>query len=138
MTDVSFANLSFQILIIGVAAIGAAAAWKRLYPGHCRLLAVAVVLNFVSVLLVMVPSFLVFAQALTLAGLRSQTVLLMITHGVLGTVSLGLAVLVVLRMSRVIRSLPGIKNMKRFMRTALLLWLLTMLLGVLIYRTFYG
>ena len=127
-----------QLLTFGLAAMGAAMAWKRLYPRHCRLLPVALALNFISVSYVMIPSFLKFAQALTLTAFGSPTVLLFVVHGIVGAVALSLSVAAIMTTTRFASKFPRIRNNKALMRVAFLLWLLTLLLGLLIYRTIYG
>jgi len=137
MTDLGLPNLSFQLLIFILAILGVVLVLRRSLIKHCRLLNLAIILNLVSVFVVMVPSFLQFTSALTLAGLRSLEVLIMVTHGAVGTVALILSVIVILRMTNRVPALVRIAPAKSLMRVTFLLWLLSLLMGLMIYRSIY-
>jgi len=137
MTDLGPPNLSFQLLIFILAILGVILILRRSLIKHCRLLNLAIILNLVSVFVVMVPSFLQFTRVLTLAGLMSLEVLIMVTHGGVGTVALILSVVVVLRMTNRVPALARIVPAKSLMRVTFLLWLLSLLMGLMIYRSIY-
>jgi uncharacterized membrane protein YozB (DUF420 family) len=137
MTDLGPPNLSFQLLIFVLAILGVILILRRSLVKHCRLLNLAIILNLISVFVVMVPSFFQFTRALTLAGLRSLEVLIMMTHGAVGTVALILSVVVVLRMTNRVPTLARIAPAMSLMRVTFLLWLLSLLMGLMIYRSIY-
>jgi len=137
MTGLGPPNLSFQLLIFVLAILGVILVLRRSLVKHCRLLNLAIILNLVSVFVVMVPSFLQFTRVLTLAGLMSLEVLIMVTHGGVGTVALILSVVVVLRMTNRVPALARIVPAKSLMRVTFLLWLLSLLMGLMIYRSIY-
>ena len=137
MTDLGLPNLSFQLLIFILAILGVILILRRSLIKHCRLLNLAIILNLISVFVVMVPSFFQFTRALTLAGLRSLEVLIMVTHGAVGTVALILSAIVILRMTNRVPALVRIAPAKSLMRVTFLLWLLSLLMGLMIYRSIY-
>ena len=120
---------------MGVAAfVGWQLARRRRFPVHCRLMATAALLNWVPILLVMIPSWLGLAahRAWTLGG---PTTLVPLAHGVLGGVSQLLITYTAVRMNWLKRLPPH--NTRLLMRVALVFWLLSALGGIGVFLLWY-
>lgn len=123
-------SLIASVLMSGVAAFGGIQARKKNFSSHCPLMAYAAGLNWIPVLVVMVPVFVRLLQG-TQTLTEGPFVTVPIFHGILGTVTQLLMTYTVTRMYWV-KSLPP-KNPLWLMRAAMLLWLLTVLGGIGVY-----
>ncbi|MFW5714439.1 MAG: hypothetical protein ACOCYU_07195 [Brevefilum sp.] len=123
-------SLIITIFLGGVAAYGGIQAHKKKFYKHCPVMAYAVFLNWIPVMVVMVPTFIdVLQGSETLAtGLFANVP---IVHGILGTITQLLMTYTVTRMYW-IESLPP-REPIWLMRTTIILWLLTVTGGVGLY-----
>lgn len=123
-------SLLASILLGCMAAFGGIQARKKHFSKHCPLMAYAAMLNWIPVLVVMVPTFIRAIQGIqTLA--EGPFAGMPIFHGILGTFSQLIMTYTVIRMYGV-KSLPP-KNPLWLMRAAILLWLLTVVGGIGVY-----
>lgn len=133
-TLLSDLSLIATILLGGVAAFGGIQARKKNFSKHCPVMATAALLNWIPVLVIMIPTFINILQGQeTLATGAFASV--PIVHGVLGTITQLLMTYTVTRMYW-IESLPPKKPIW-LMRTTIFLWLLTIFGGIGLYTVAY-
>jgi len=136
-TEASFLSdisLVITILLGGAAAYGGIKARKKQFSKHCPVMAVAALLNWLPVLVVMVPAWIgVLAGNETLATGAFANV--PVFHGILGLITQVLMTYTVTRMYW-IEDLPP-KQPIWLMRTTIALWLLTVLGGIGVYVVSY-
>lgn len=128
-------TLVLTLALGGVAAFGGLKARRREFSTHCPVMAVAALLNWIPVLLVMIPGWLgVVTGGETLASgpLASAPVF----HGVLGAVTQLLMTYVVTRMYW-LEALPPEQPLW-LMRVTMILWLLTLIGGTVVYVVSYA
>lgn len=127
-------SLVITILLGGAAAFGGIQARKKNFSNHCPVMATAAFLNWIPVLVVMVPAIIGVLQGQeTLAtGLFASVP---IVHGILGTFTQLLMTYTIVRMYW-IESLPPQKPIW-LMRTTIVLWLLTVFGGIGLYTVAY-
>jgi len=120
--------------VLGLTAVGAwALARRRRFPPHCRIMAVTALLNWLPVLIVMIP---VWVGLWGSIGRIAETRLFPpLMHGLIGLVSQSLMTYTVVRMNWLKRLPP--RNTRWLMRITLLLWLLTVIGGTAIYGLLY-
>lgn len=127
-------SLIATILLGGLAAYGGIQARKKNFSRHCPVMAYAALLNWIPVLVVMVPTYVNILQGTeTLATGPFASV--PVFHGILGTVTQLLMTYTVTRMYW-IESLPPRKPIW-LMRTTISLWMLTILGGIGLYTIAY-
>ena len=127
-------SLIASILLGIIAAVGGIQARRKNFSKHCPVMAYAAFLNWIPVLVVMVPAFIgVLRGTETLATGTFATV--PVFHGILGTVTQLLMTYTVTRMYWV-ESLPPSKPIW-LMRTTIALWLLTVAGGIGVYTVSY-
>ncbi|MGC9347629.1 MAG: hypothetical protein ACP5JG_05785 [Anaerolineae bacterium] len=125
--------LTWVLLI--VASFGAIQAHRRRFSTHCPVMAVAAFLNWIPVLVVMIPQWIgvaTGAETLVTGALASAPLL----HGVLGAVTQLLMTYTVTRMYWVERLPP--KKPIWLMRATLTLWSLTIIGGTVVYIVGYA
>jgi len=133
-TLLSDLSLIATILLGGVAAYGGIQARKKNFSKHCPVMATAAILNWIPVLVIMIPTFINILQGQeTLATGAFASV--PIVHGVLGTITQLLMTYTVTRMYW-IESLPPQKPIW-LMRATIFLWLLTIFGGIGLYTVAY-
>jgi uncharacterized membrane protein YozB (DUF420 family) len=122
------------ILLGAVALFGFTRARRRRFSAHCPVMAVAALLNWLPVLLVMIPSWIgVVTGAKTLA--TGPFANLPVFHGVLGGITQLLMTYTVTHMYWIERLPP--ERPIWLMRTTLTLWLLTLIGGITVYVVSY-
>ena len=104
---------------------------------HCRIQAIAVILNTVVVAVVMVPTFLAVILPGIPAKLFEGSYGITALHGLIAAISVVFGVFVVLRAHKLVPQALRFKNYKLFMRTSYLLYLLSTVLGVIVYLVVY-
>ena len=120
---------------LGVAAaVGAIHGRRRRISKHCPVMAAAALINWVPVLVVMIPTW--FGVAVGTAGVSSGLPkLVSIGHGLIGAVAQLTMTYTVVRMYWM-EDLPPRRPIW-LMRTAITLWILTVLGGTGVYVTLY-
>ncbi len=132
--------LAYILLLLPLMVVGYAyARRKRFEPQHKTVMTTITLVNWFLILLVMVSSF-TFAVAPNIPeGLSDRAILLPTIHIITGGIAQVLATYLLARMW-LEKQLPGwlkIKNIKIYMRFTLTLWVVTALLGITIYFTWY-
>ena len=108
---------------------------KRRFLGHGRIMAFASVLNIISFLLVMGPSFFGL-QSFIFSQPSDSISIITLIHSITGAISMiaGLWLIFVWRLRLSARSCVG---KKRSMRITMIFWDIALLSGILIYIMFY-
>ncbi len=114
-----------------VASAGAVLARRKRFPPHCRLLAAAALLNWLPVLVGMMPRW----TSLIGSDLSSPFVSAPMIHGAAGLVVQVLMTYTVVRMNWLKRLPP--RRPRWLMRVTIALWLLSVLSGVGVYLLLY-
>jgi uncharacterized membrane protein YozB (DUF420 family) len=134
-----FADLS--LILILVSAILFTVAWRlavrKKIKTHCRIQASATILNTITVLVVMVPSFILNTIPRIPAILNEGTVALTTVHAIFGTLSVLLGIFVVLRAYRLVPKALRFKKYKPWMRISYTLYMLSTINGVILYILTY-
>jgi uncharacterized membrane protein YozB (DUF420 family) len=134
------ANLTLAIeLVMGFALLfGMKLAWQRRYRAHALCQSTVVLLNLVVIGLVMVPSFRSQVAPVIPRRLHDSYFAIATAHAALGIVAevLGLYILLVAGTNLLPRRLRFTRY-KPWMRTALALWWLVLLLGLTTYARWY-
>ena len=127
-------SLLITILLGGAAAYGGIQARKKRFSKHCPVMAVSALLNWLPVLVVMVPAWIgVLEGSETLATGAFANI--PVFHGILGGITQVLMTYTVTRMYW-IEDLPP-KQPLWLMRTTIALWMLTVLGGIGVYVVSY-
>ena len=123
-------SLITTIVLGFIAAYGGIQARKKRFSKHCPIMAVAAFLNWIPVLVVMIPTWIEILQGGEnfITGAFSNVP---IFHGILGGITQLLMTYTVIRMYW-IEDLPPKKPIW-FMRTTIFLWILTVLGGIGVY-----
>jgi plastocyanin len=133
-------NLGLQTMMMVALLIGAWLARRRWYGWHRAVQTSVVLLNLVLIAAIMAPSFVdqgVLARTIAHPGRSYFTMAL--AHAVVGTLAAALGAYVVLSAGTpLLPEALRIKNLKRWMRSTLLLWLIAFGLGVATYAVWYG
>ena len=98
----------------------------------------AAILNTMVVLAVMIPSFVVYILPGLPDKIREGTYGITTLHAIIGTVSLLFGVFVVLRAHKLVPRRWRFKNYKLYMRTSYALYMLSTLIGVILYVLVYA
>ncbi len=127
-------SLIASLLLGGLTAYGGIRARQRRFSTHCPVMAIAAFLNWIPVLLLMIPAWLgvVDGEVILATGLFSN---IPVFHGILGGVTQILMTYTVIRMYWM-ESLPPSKPIW-LMRITIILWFLTVLGGVGVYLVSY-
>jgi putative membrane protein len=124
-------SLIFSWIFGIVAVVGAVNGRRRRFSKHCPVMTTGMLLNWIPVLIVMIPSWL----GVVTNGDGTTTSLAPLGHGVLGAVTQVLMSYTVVRMQW-LEDLPP-KEPLWLMRTTIILWILTVLGGAVVYLTLY-
>jgi uncharacterized membrane protein YozB (DUF420 family) len=127
----ALANLGIQIFLIAFVFQAVYFVKKGNPLKHCAMVRIAVPLQVLAIIAVMLPSLLGFIKFEPLGALFNAELLI---HHTLGLLVIALWIYINLAFYNVIR-MPG--NFRIFMRTALALWLLSLVLGLHIYTRLY-
>jgi putative membrane protein len=127
-------TLIFTVIFGIVAAVGAIHGRRRRFSKHCPVMTVGMLLNWIPILIVMIPNWLGVITSGSGGGIGA-TSLAPIGHGVLGGVTQVLMTYTVMRMQW-FEDLPP-KEPIWLMRITIVLWLLTVLGGIFVYLTLY-
>lgn len=125
--------LVLSLALVAVAVLGAVRARRQRFPAHCRLMAPAAFLNWIPVLLVMLPAW--FRAAGGDPQITGPLGLAPVFHGVLGGLTQLLMTYTVVRMSWAENLPPG--EPLWLMRATAILWLLAMIGGSAVYVVTY-
>jgi uncharacterized membrane protein YozB (DUF420 family) len=127
-------------IAMGVALfIGALLARMRMYRWHAGCQSAVVLLNLAVILLVMAPSFRERVGPRIPAKLNKTFYALATAHAALGSIAeIGGLYLVLAAGTKVLPQRLRLTQYKRWMRAVLVLWWLTLLLGVGTYIRWYG
>lgn len=127
-------SLIASLLLGGLAAYGGLRARQRKFSTHCPVMAIAAFLNWIPVLLLMIPTWLgvVSGEVVLASGFFANVP---VFHGILGGVTQLLMTYTVVRMYW-LKSLPPDQPIW-LMRTTIILWFLTVLGGVGVYLVAY-
>jgi hypothetical protein len=127
-------TLVLTLLFGGMAAFGGIRAHQKRFSTHCPVMAVAALLNWLPVLLLMIPTWIgVVGGTETLA--TGPFSFAPVFHGVLGGLAQLLMTYTVIRMYW-LKQLPPAQPIW-LMRTTLGLWLLTLIGGIAVYTVSY-
>lgn len=119
-------------LALGIAAlVGAALARRKRFPPHCRLLAVTTFLNWLPLLVGMIPQW----TGLIGSDLSSPFVSVPMMHGAAGLAVQVLMTYTVVRMNWLKRLPP--RRPRWLMRAALALWMISIVSGLGVYLLLY-
>lgn len=114
---------------------------RKMYEPHHKLTMTGVVIfNWVFIIALMFSSYREgVLPYLNGDGLRDVRVVLGLVHAITGGIAQLLATYLVIRMwfEKVLPSWIMVKRIKRYMRFTLAMWIITVLLGALIYVTWY-
>ncbi len=127
-------SLIFILTLAIVAGFGGIQARRRRFSTHCPVMATAAFLNWIPLVLLMIPEWLAIASGkIVLAAGPFQKIPFL--HGIFGAVTQLLMTYTVTRMY-LIKRLPPRKPIW-LMRTTIILWLLTVIVGVAVYVVSY-
>lgn len=119
-------------LALGIAgAVGAVLARRKRFPPHCRLLTAATFLNWLPLLVGMIPQW----TGLIGSDLSSPFVSVPMLHGIAGLFVQALMTYTVVRMNWLKRLPP--RRPRWLMRIAMALWMLSVVSGIGVYLLFY-
>lgn len=128
-------NLIFQVVIAAFLVLALFAIARRKYRIHGVIMGCGIVLNTISIFLVMVPSLLRLDGLIS--GLSTRLSSLVVTHAVVGSVVEILGVLLVVAWVFNGTGVDSCFRRKYLMETAIILWILELVLGVYVYMTLY-
>jgi uncharacterized membrane protein YozB (DUF420 family) len=133
--------LSYVLLLVPLMLLGLFyARKKRFEPNHKYVMTTITILNWLIIAFIMAVSYSDSVAPNVSDNLSERVYLLPTIHLITGGLAQLMATYLVIRMWFE-KSLPDwfkIKNIKLAMRTTLLLWLTTAVLGILIYLTWYN
>ena len=125
--------LQISILILLLAGI-AIAKLKRKFNRHGALMGIALALNTISIIVVMLPSFLSFSG---LFANLSTPAAVVITHAILGVLVEVLGIWLVVNWIGRRGNIKSCVGKKNLMRVTLLLWFLELIIGIYVYVMLY-
>jgi uncharacterized membrane protein YozB (DUF420 family) len=110
---------------------------RKNFETHRWIQTTAAILNTIAVLVVMIPSFIIYILPGIPGKLLEDTYGVTTIHAFIGTLGLLLGVFVVLRANGLVPERLRFKNYKLFMRTSYALYMLATLVGVIVYVAVY-
>ena len=118
--------------------VGAGLVRRRMYRWHARCQSAVVLLNLVAIVLTMLPSFTSRVLPKIPAKLHRPPYALATAHAVVGSIAeFGGLYLLVAAGTEILPERFQLTNYKAWMRAALLLWWLVLLLGIATYAILY-
>ena len=124
-------NLYLQIVFLAVVFVSLVFKKQKNFRMHGITMLVAVVLHLISVIVVMIPSYLSLLPQVS-QNIMSVPVVTVLVHGVIGILTVALAIWIVASW-RLRQSLKYCMPKKKTMRFALILWVITIVLAILLY-----
>jgi len=124
-------NLYLQIVFLAVVFVSLVFKKQKNFRLHGITMLVAVVLHLISVLVVMIPSYLSLLPQVS-QSIMSAPVITILVHGVIGILTVALAIWIVASW-RLRQSLKYCMPKKKAMRVTLILWVITIILAILLY-----
>src|SRR5512141_2781821 len=132
--DIALVLILFSSILF---TIGWQLAVHKHYDIHRWVQTSAASINAVAVLAIMVGSFVGFTLPHIPAKIVEPVTSVTTIHAVIGTITFLLGVFVVLRANKLVPQAWRFKNYKLFMRTSYTLYMLTTLIGILVYVVTY-
>lgn len=132
--------LAYVLLIVPGMLAGFVLARRRLFVPHHKLVMTAItIVNWFLILFLMVVSYSQGVASEVPQGLAKLPILSPTVHLLFGAAAQALATYLVIRMwlENVLPDFMLVKNIKRMMRLTLVLWLVTVALGVVTYVAWY-
>lgn len=133
--------LAYVLLLVPAMLVGFIFAWrKKFVPHHKFAMTGITIFNWLLIIFIMAVSYSDSVAPSVPEQLREDFILFPTLHLITGGTAQLIATYLVIRMWFE-KSLPDwfkVKNIKLFMRTTLTLWLVTAVLGVIIYFTWYS
>ncbi len=126
----AMANLGIQIFLIAFVFCAVYFVKKGNPLKHCAMVRIAVPLQLLAIIAIMLPSLLGYITIEPFGIFNAE----LLIHHTLGLLVVVLWIYINLAFGNIIR-MPG--NFRMFMRTALVLWLLALVLGLHIYLHIY-
>jgi len=124
-------NLYLQIVFLAVVFVSLVFKKQKNFRLHGITMLVALVLHIISVLVVMIPSYLSLLPQVS-QSIMSAPVVTILVHGVIGSLTVALAIWIVASW-RLRQSLKYCMPKKKAMRVTLILWVITIILAILLY-----
>jgi hypothetical protein len=124
-------NLYLQVLFLAVVFVGYGLKKQKKFRLHGITMLAAVVLHLISVIVVMIPSY-INVLPLIAEGALGAVYITVLIHGIIGILTTVLAVWIVASW-RLRQSLKYCAPKKNAMRATLILWVLAVILAVLLY-----
>lgn len=128
-------NIVLQVVILTILCAGLALKKKNKFFFHGTIMLIAVLLNVFSFLLVMLPSLLSLEVIVTQPASRFSLVIL--AHASLGAVVIALAIWLTATWHLSSDTRKCFRR-KLIMRVTSILWMITLLLGIVLYWYLYG
>jgi len=128
-------NIVLQVVILAILCAGLALKKKKKFFFHGTIMLIAVLLNVFSFLLVMLPSLLSLEVIVTQPASRFSLVIL--AHASLGAVVIALAIWLTATWHLSSDTRKCFRR-KLIMRVTSILWMITLLLGIVLYWYLYG
>lgn len=134
-----YADLSLVLILLTAVlfTIGWRLAVKRRLDAHRWIQTTAVILNTLAVLIVMIPSFVIYIFPGIPGKLLEGTYGITTVHAFIGTMAVLLGWFVFLRAHGLMPRRLRFENYKLFMRTSYALYMLATLVGVIVYVAVY-
>ena len=136
-TLVGTASLIIQIVVLLMLFYSLFLKQQKKFKHHGITMAVAVVLHLVMIFAIMIPSFLFIVPEFIIRAPLDTTSIVGLIHGVTGAIAAVLGVFLVAAW-HFSKDLTGCFKRKIFMRSTISVWLISLLLGIILYAIFYG
>ncbi len=126
-------NLAIQFIVLALLIVSYGLKKMNKFRQHGLTMLSAVILHTIMVLSIMIPSLVSIYFAVTLS---TTIISIAIIHGIIGALTWVLGLLIVATW-RLRKDLKYCQPKKRLMRTTYILWLVTIVLGTLLYLSLY-
>lgn len=138
IATVATISLSIQTIAYALLLTGFVFARKKSFQRHGRLMTAATALNFVSLAVVMLPSFYSIVSSVSFTGISSIQSIIILHHS-LGVVALAMAAIVVLKSCQWLGEKIGdrIGRLRNYMIPLLIIWSSAYFLGLFVYLMLY-
>jgi uncharacterized membrane protein YozB (DUF420 family) len=136
-TFIGTASFVAQVIALGLLSVGYAFKRNRNFRPHGFAMAAALVLHIITVLTVMIPSFVGGFTSPGAIDFAQPLVIISLVHGVLGLTAAALGIWLVASWHFRTDLQTCFRN-KKLMLPTLTLWFVALLLGIVMYVNFYG